>query len=113
MKKITIAVASKRGPKLNAVTEAFEAFSGLLAHDAQFEVLGMEVESGVSHTPASRDELMRGARQRVEALQEKARQDGAAWQFSRPGSFITDIDGLVHGEQQHQFQLASHQGAHV
>jgi inosine/xanthosine triphosphatase len=81
MKKITIAVGSKRGPKLNAVTEALEAFSTALAHDAQFEVVGMEVESGVSHTPASRDELMRGARQRAEALQEMARQDGAAWQY--------------------------------
>jgi inosine/xanthosine triphosphatase len=81
MKKITIAVGSKRGPKLNAVTEALEAFSAALAHDAQFEVVGMEVESGVSHTPASRDELMRGARQRAEALQEMARQDGAAWQY--------------------------------
>jgi inosine/xanthosine triphosphatase len=81
MKKITIAVGSKRGPKLNAVTEALEAFSAALAHDAQFEVVGVEVESGVSHTPASRDELMRGARQRAEALAEVARQGGAAWQY--------------------------------
>ncbi len=81
MHKITIAVGSKRGPKLSAVTEALQVFSAGLAHDAQFEVLGVEVESGVSHTPASRDELMRGARQRAEALVEKARQDGAAWQY--------------------------------
>ena len=81
MKKITIAVGSKRGPKLNAVTEALQVFSAALALDAQFEVLGVEVESGVSHTPASRDELMRGARQRAEALVGKARQDGAAWQY--------------------------------
>jgi inosine/xanthosine triphosphatase len=81
MKKITIAVGSKRGPKLNAVTEALEAFSAALAHDAQFEVVGMEVESGVSDTPASRDELMRGARQRAEALQEMAGLGGAAWQY--------------------------------
>jgi inosine/xanthosine triphosphatase len=81
MKKITIAVGSKRGPKLHAVTEALEAFSAALAHDAQFEVVGVEVESGVSHTPASRDELMRGARQRAEALMETARHAGAAWQY--------------------------------
>jgi inosine/xanthosine triphosphatase len=81
MNKITIAVGSKRGPKLNAVTEALQAFSDLLAPDAQFEVVGVEVESGVSHTPASRDELMRGARQRAEALVEMARQSGAAWQY--------------------------------
>ncbi len=81
MKKITIVVGSKRGPKLCAVTEALKTFSAALAHDAQFEVLGVEVESGVSHTPASRDELMRGARQRAEALVGKARQDGEAWQY--------------------------------
>jgi len=81
MNKITIAVGSKRGPKLNAVTEALQSFSGALAHDAQFEVVGVEVESGVSHTPASRDELMRGARQRAEALVEMARQSGAPWQY--------------------------------
>ncbi|HYT19952.1 MAG TPA: inosine/xanthosine triphosphatase [Candidatus Polarisedimenticolia bacterium] len=81
MKKIIIAVGSKRGPKLNAVTEALESFSSALDHDAGFEVVGAEVESGVSHTPASRDELMRGARQRAEALQEIALQQGAAWRY--------------------------------
>jgi inosine/xanthosine triphosphatase len=81
MEKITIAVGSKRGPKLNAVTEALQSLSSALAGDAQFEVVGVEVESGVSHTPASRDELMRGARQRAEALVAMARQDGTAWQF--------------------------------
>ena len=81
MKKITIAVGSKRGPKLNAVTEALQSFSSALAGDAQFEVVGVEVESGVSHTPSSREELMRGARQRVEALVAMARQDGASWQY--------------------------------
>jgi len=81
MKKITIAAGSKRGPKLNAITEALQSFSAALAHDTQFEVVGVEVESGVSHTPTSRDELMRGARQRAEALQQRARQDGADWQY--------------------------------
>src|SRR5882757_8179501 len=81
MNKITIAVGSKRGPKLNAVTEALQAFSAALAQDAQFEVVGVEVESGVGHTPASRDELMRGARQRAEALVDKARQSGSNWQY--------------------------------
>jgi inosine/xanthosine triphosphatase len=81
MHTITIAVGSKRGPKLNAVTEALQSFSTLLAHDSEFGVVGVEVESGVSHTPASRDELMRGARQRAEALMELARHNGAAWQY--------------------------------
>jgi inosine/xanthosine triphosphatase len=81
MRKITIAVGSKRGPKLNAVTEALQSFSAALARDSQFEVVGVEVESGVSHTPASREELMRGARQRAEGLVEMARRGGRAWQF--------------------------------
>jgi len=81
MNKITIAVGSKRGPKLNAVTEALQSFSTALAHDAEYEVVGVEVESGVSHTPASRDELMCGARQRAEAVAEVARQSSATWQY--------------------------------
>ena len=81
MEKIILAVGSKRGPKLNAVSEALDAFSGVLAPDAQFEVVGVEVESGVSHTPASREELMRGARQRAEALVRLARENGAVWQY--------------------------------
>ncbi len=81
MKKIVLAVGSKRGPKLNAVTEALDAFSNVLAPETQFEVVGVEVESGVSHTPASREELMRGARQRAEALVKLARENGAAWQY--------------------------------
>jgi inosine/xanthosine triphosphatase len=81
MKKIIIAVGSKRGPKLHAVTEALKSFSAALAHDSECEVVGVEVESGVSHTPASRGELMRGARQRAEALVEMARTNGSAWQY--------------------------------
>lgn len=81
MHKITIAVGSKRGPKINAITEALQSFSAALAPDAEFEVVGVEVDSGVSHTPSSRDELMRGARQRAEALAELARQNGSSWQY--------------------------------
>lgn len=81
MNKVTIAVGSKRGPKLNAVSEALQSFSGVLAGDSEFEVVGVEVESGVSHTPSSRDELMRGARQRAEALMDSARGNGAAWHY--------------------------------
>ena len=81
MKTITIAVGSKRGPKLNAVTEALQSFSAALARDGRFETLGVEVESGVSHTPTSREELMRGSRQRTEALREIALQRGVAWEY--------------------------------
>jgi inosine/xanthosine triphosphatase len=81
MDKLTLAVGSKRGPKLIAVTEALKAFSSVLAPHSQFEVVGVEVESGVSPTPASREELMRGARQRAEALVQLARKNGDAWQY--------------------------------
>jgi inosine/xanthosine triphosphatase len=81
MNKITIAVGSKRGPKLNAVAEALQSFSGALANGAECEVIGVEVESGVRHTPASRDELMRGARQRAEALVALAGRNGSTWQY--------------------------------
>jgi inosine/xanthosine triphosphatase len=81
MNRIILAVGSKRGPKLNAVSEALVALSAVLAPDTPFEVVGVEVESGVGHTPSSREELMRGARQRAEALVELARTTKAAWNY--------------------------------
>ena len=44
----------------------------MLAPKMDLEIQGYEVESGVDHTPASREELMQGARQRAEALQDIA-----------------------------------------
>jgi len=64
-----VAVGSTRRPKLNAVKEAAAAIAPLFGEDTVLDVTGHEVESGVSHTPISREELMRGARQRAEALQ--------------------------------------------
>jgi inosine/xanthosine triphosphatase len=81
MKKIIIAIGSKRGPKLNAVTEALAACGPLLAPGAEFEVVGAEVESGVRHTPLSPHELMLGARQRAEALVRMARENGENWSY--------------------------------
>jgi inosine/xanthosine triphosphatase len=63
-----IAAGSTRRPKLNAVQEAAGLFRCYFSADTTIEVHGYEVESGVSHTPLSREELMRGARQRAEAL---------------------------------------------
>jgi len=81
MEKTIIAVGSRRGPKLNAVNAALAAFSSALAPAESFKVLGLEVESGVSHTPSTRDELMRGARQRAEALVRMARETSATWNY--------------------------------
>ncbi|HTT32786.1 MAG TPA: inosine/xanthosine triphosphatase [Methylomirabilota bacterium] len=81
MQKIIIAVGTKRGPKLNALQEALATFSPCLSPGSEFEVLGVEVGSGVSHTPTSREELMLGARQRAEALMALARERGESWQY--------------------------------
>jgi inosine/xanthosine triphosphatase len=71
-----IAVGSTRRPKLNAVREAAALFQEMLAPKMDVEIQGYEVESGVGHTPASREELMRGARQRAEAVMERLRSSG-------------------------------------
>ena len=81
MDKIRIAVGSTRRPKLNAVSDALETIRNLLASGADFEVCGFDVESGVSHTPSSRAELMRGARQRAEALVRLGREKGETWHY--------------------------------
>ncbi|HKN73628.1 MAG TPA: inosine/xanthosine triphosphatase [Candidatus Acidoferrum sp.] len=81
MKKIIVAVGSTRKPKLRAVMKALDAFAAKLVPDGDFEVVGAEVESGVSPTPSSSEELMRGARQRVEALVQLARENRKPWRF--------------------------------
>lgn len=81
MEKIQIAVGSTRRPKLAAVDEAIRDFGAVLAPGGQFEVIGVEVDSGVGHTPANRAELMQGARQRAEALVCLARQKNEEWQY--------------------------------
>ena len=74
------AVGSTRRPKLNAVIDAASVIAPLLGEGA-VNVTGYEVESGVSHTPVSREELMRGARQRAEALQAQLRANGTSADF--------------------------------
>jgi inosine/xanthosine triphosphatase len=69
MTRIVIAVGSTRKPKLAAVREALDQLTGVFFTSTEFEVLGIEVESGVTHTPLTRAELMQGARQRAEAVQ--------------------------------------------
>jgi len=81
MKKIIVAVGSTRRPKLNAVWEALTVFGPSLDANAQFDVAAVEVASGVRHTPLSREELMAGARRRVEALIEMAREKNEPWEY--------------------------------
>jgi inosine/xanthosine triphosphatase len=81
MAKIRIVVGSTRRPKLNAVSEAVEAFGQTLAPGWEFEVVGIEVESGVGHTPSSRDESMRGAHLRAQTLLNLAKQKNESWHY--------------------------------
>ena len=81
MPKTTIAIGSKRGPKINAVSQALEVLSPSFPPATEFELVGFEVASGVSHTPLSHEELMRGARQRAEALVAMARKNGSEWHY--------------------------------
>ncbi len=81
MEKIIVAVGSTRRPKLNAVWEALTVFGPSLNPNVQFEVVGVETPSGVRHTPLSREDLMKGARQRAEYLAAMAREQGKPWEY--------------------------------
>jgi len=81
MNKIVVAVGSTRPLKLRAVSDAIQSFGSTLDPGAQFDVLGIEVPSGVGHTPQSRSELMAGARGRVEALLGQARKRREPWSY--------------------------------
>lgn len=73
MEKIVIAVGSTRRPKLGAVSEALKTIGSNLDPGAEFEIVGVEAPSGVSHTPLTRNEIMEGARNRAHALLEMSR----------------------------------------
>jgi inosine/xanthosine triphosphatase len=81
MEKILIAVGSTRKPKVEAVRDALAVFGCSLAGDAEFEIVPVEVPSGVRHTPLSREDLMAGARQRAEALVQIARKSNQPWKY--------------------------------
>jgi inosine/xanthosine triphosphatase len=76
-----VAVGSLRPPKLEAVKAALSAIGSILEPGASFEVVGVEVPSGVGHTPSSRVESMAGARNRAEALARLGRQRGEPWAY--------------------------------
>jgi inosine/xanthosine triphosphatase len=81
MDKIIVAVGSTRRPKLNAVWEALTVFGPSLNENALFDIAGVEVASGVRHTPLTREDLMAGARQRAEALVRLAREKNEPWKY--------------------------------
>ncbi len=87
MPLVRIAAGSTRRPKLNAVQEAAVLFRSYLSADTTIEVHGYEVESGVSHTPLSRQELMQGARQRAKALASRLAAS------AEPANFYVGLEG--------------------
>ena len=81
MEKILIAVGSTRKPKVEAVRDALGVIRPLMDGNAEFEIVPVEVPSGVRHTPLSREDLMAGARQRAEALVGIANESNASWKY--------------------------------
>lgn len=81
MEKILVAVGSTRRPKINAVTEALAAIRAAALDFPPVEIVGVDVPSGVRHTPLSREDLMAGARQRAEALLRMAREKNEPWKY--------------------------------
>jgi inosine/xanthosine triphosphatase len=78
---IIVAVGSMRRPKLDAVREALAELGPKLGTDTVCEVVGVEVSSGVRHTPLSREETMSGARNRAEAVLRIAREKSQPWKY--------------------------------
>jgi len=93
--ELIIAVGSTRKPKIAAVREAVDEMSDLLAAETSIEIVGVEVESGVNHTPLSSEESMRGARQRAEWLQQVAKQEAKPWNYfvGLEGGLAVIVDG--------------------
>jgi inosine/xanthosine triphosphatase len=81
------------------VQEAIREFGALLGPGAEFDVVGVEVESGVGHTPADRQELMLGARQRAEVLVRLAREKAEPWQY------FVGLEGGLDVIEQHDGRL--------
>jgi inosine/xanthosine triphosphatase len=81
MGKTLVAVGSTRPSKLDGVSDALQAFGERLDPEAQFEVIGVAVPSGVGHTPRSRVELMAGARSRCQALVQLAAARREPWRY--------------------------------
>jgi inosine/xanthosine triphosphatase len=81
MEKILVAVGSTRRPKVNAVSDALAAIRAVSEFLPAFEIVGVDVESGVRHTPLSREDLMAGARHRAEALMRIARAQNERWKY--------------------------------
>lgn len=93
MQKAIIAVGTTRKPKLNAVLEALASIGPLLDSNAQFDVVGVEAPSGVSHTPLSRADLMTGARSRAESLLQRAHREARSHYGNEAWRYFVGLEG--------------------
>jgi len=111
--KLSVAVGSSRRPKLDAVREALDVLVPRFCGSAEFDVVAVDVPSGVRHTPLSREETMAGARGRTEALARAAaerlepwkyfvgleggldivRESGVRWVFLENWAYVADASG--------------------
>ncbi|HVA95287.1 MAG TPA: inosine/xanthosine triphosphatase [Candidatus Dormibacteraeota bacterium] len=78
---VQVAVGSLRAPKLAGARAALSAIASSLDSGAAFEVVGVDVPSGVGHTPSSREESMAGARNRAEALARLGSERAEPWAY--------------------------------
>jgi len=76
-----VAVGSTRRPKLEAVREVLALIGPRLGVSEPLEVRGIDVPSGVRHTPLTREDTMSGARRRAEALVALARRQNEPWKY--------------------------------
>ena len=111
--KLSVAVGSSRRPKLDAVREALDVLVPRFCGSAEFDVVAVDVPSGVRHTPLSREETMAGARGRTEARARAAaerhepwiyfvgleggldivRESGVRWVFLENWAYVADASG--------------------
>ncbi len=78
---VVVAVGSTRRPKLEAVRQALVLIGPRIDALASFDAIGVDVPSGVRHTPLTREDTIAGARQRAEALVAIARERNEPWKY--------------------------------
>jgi inosine/xanthosine triphosphatase len=78
---VVVAVGSTRLPKLAAVREALTALGPILSPGAAFDIVSVDVSSGVRHTPLSRSETMAGACARAQTLVRVAQKNQHPWSY--------------------------------
>ena len=81
MPALRIAVGSLRPPKVNAIRAALDVCGPLLQPQASFEIIAVDVPSGVRATPLSRIETMQGAKARAEALRQASLERAETWKY--------------------------------